>query len=37
MTGIRGRDVGPLPAPYDELVRRHVAVAELTVAAALDG
>jgi alpha-galactosidase len=35
--GIRGRDVAPLPAPYGELVRRHAAVAELTVAAALDG
>ncbi len=36
-TGIRGRDVAPLPAPYAELVRRHVAVAELTVSAALSG
>ena len=35
--GIRGRDVAPLPPPYAELVRRHVAVSELTVAAALDG
>jgi alpha-galactosidase len=35
--GIRGRDVAPLPSPYDELVRRHVAVAELTVSAAIDG
>jgi galacturan 1,4-alpha-galacturonidase len=35
--GIRGRDVAPLPPPYAELVRRHVAVAECTVAAALDG
>ncbi len=35
--GVRGRDVAPLPPPYAELVRRHVAVAELTVAAALDG
>jgi alpha-galactosidase/6-phospho-beta-glucosidase family protein len=35
--GIRGRDVAPLPPPYAELVRRHVAVQELTVAAALDG
>ncbi len=35
--GIRGRDVAPLPAPYAELVRRHVAVAEYTVAAALRG
>jgi alpha-galactosidase len=35
--GIRGRDVAPLPSPYAELVRRHVAVQEMTVAAALDG
>jgi len=35
--GIRGRDVVSLPAPYDELVRRHVAVGEMTVAAALSG
>jgi alpha-galactosidase len=35
--GIRGRDVAPLPPPYDELVRRHVAVAEMTVAAAVEG
>lgn len=35
--GIRGRDVAPLPPPYAELVRRHVAVGELTVAAALEG
>lgn len=35
--GIRGRDVAPLPAPYAELVRRHVAVAEMTVAAAISG
>jgi len=35
--GIRGRDVALLPQPYDELVRRHVAVAELTVAAAVGG
>ncbi len=35
--GIRGRDVAPLPPPYAELVRRHVAVQELTVAAALAG
>ena len=35
--GIRGRDVAPLPAAYAELVRRHVAVAEMTVAAAIDG
>ncbi len=35
--GIRGRDVAPLPPPYAELVRRHAAVAELTVEAALEG
>jgi alpha-galactosidase len=35
--GVRGRDVAPLPAPYAELVRRHVAVAEMTVAAAIGG
>jgi alpha-galactosidase len=35
--GIRGRDVAPLPPPYHELVRRHVAVGELTVTAALTG
>jgi alpha-galactosidase len=35
--GIRGRDVAPLPQPYAELVRRHVAVGEMTVAAALEG
>jgi alpha-galactosidase len=35
--GIRGRDVAPLPAPFAELVRRHVAVGEMTVAAALEG
>jgi alpha-galactosidase len=35
--GIRGRDVAPLPGPYAELVRRHVAVGELTVAAAVGG
>jgi alpha-galactosidase len=35
--GVRGRDVAPLPPPYAELVRRHVAVGELTVAAALEG
>jgi alpha-galactosidase/6-phospho-beta-glucosidase family protein len=29
--------VAPLPTPYDELVRRHVAVGELTVEAALEG
>jgi alpha-galactosidase len=35
--GIRGRDTAVLPPPYAELVRRHVAVAELTVAAAVEG
>ncbi|MHB1518125.1 MAG: family 4 glycosyl hydrolase [Acidimicrobiales bacterium] len=35
-SGIRGRDVAPLPAPFAELVRRHVAVQELTVTAALE-
>jgi len=35
--GIRGRDVAPLPAPFAELVRRHAAVTELTVAAAVEG
>jgi alpha-galactosidase len=35
--GIRGRDVAPLPPPYAELVRRHVAVQEMTVTAALAG
>ncbi len=35
--GIRGRDVAPLPPPYAELVRRHVAVTEYTVAAAIRG
>jgi alpha-galactosidase len=35
--GVRGRDIAPLPAPYDELVRRHVAVAEMTVSAAVAG
>ena len=35
--GIRGRDVAPLPPPYAELVRRHAEVAELTVAAAIEG
>ena len=35
--GIRGRDVSVLPAPYDEIVRRHVATQELTVEAALQG
>jgi len=35
--GIRGRDVAPLPAPFAELVRRHAAVTELTLDAALSG
>ena len=35
--GIRGRDRTALPAPYDEIVRRHVATQELTVEAALQG
>jgi alpha-galactosidase len=35
--GIRGRDQARLPAPYAEVVRRHVAVQELTVEAALTG
>ncbi|MGD0391441.1 MAG: hypothetical protein ABSC41_02235, partial [Acidimicrobiales bacterium] len=35
--GIRGRDVAPLPPPFAELVRRHVAVTDYTVAAALRG
>ncbi|MDA8356210.1 MAG: hypothetical protein M0Z95_07955 [Actinomycetota bacterium] len=35
--GIRGRDRVSLPAPFAELLRRHVAVQELTVRAALDG
>ncbi len=35
--GIRGRDRAALPAPYDEIVRRHVATQELTVEAALRG
>ncbi len=36
-TGIRGRDVALLPPFFAELVRRHVEVQELTVAAALMG
>ncbi len=36
-SGIRGRDVSVLPAPYDEIVRRHTATQELTVEAALKG
>jgi len=35
--GIRGRDRGVLPHPYDEIVRRQVATQELTVEAALRG
>ncbi len=35
--GIRGRDVAPAPAPFAELLRRHVAVQELTVEAGLTG
>ena len=35
--GIRGRERGVLPHPYDEIVRRHVATQELTVEAALRG
>lgn len=35
--GVRGRDVAKLPPFYAELVRRHVAVQELTVDAALSG
>ena len=35
--GIRGRDVVELPSPYDEIVRRHTATQELTIAAALSG
>jgi alpha-galactosidase len=35
--GIRGRDRARLPAPYVEVLRRHVAVQELTVEAALSG
>lgn len=36
-SGITGRDTAVLPAPVAELVRRHVAVQELTVEAALSG
>ena len=32
-----GRDEARLPAPYAEVVRRHVAVQEMTVEAALTG
>jgi alpha-galactosidase/6-phospho-beta-glucosidase family protein len=35
--GIRGRDAAVAPTPFAELVRRHVAVQELTVEAALTG
>jgi alpha-galactosidase len=35
--GIRGRDAAVLPAPFAELLRRHAAVTELTLAAALSG
>ena len=34
--GVRGRDVARLPRPYAELLRRHVSVAEMTVAAAIE-
>lgn len=34
--GVRGREEMTLPAPYAELVRRHVAVQELTVEAAMN-
>jgi alpha-galactosidase len=36
-SGIRGRDRAHLPAPLAELLRRHTAVHELTVSAALSG
>jgi alpha-galactosidase/6-phospho-beta-glucosidase family protein len=36
-SGIRGRDVARAPAPFAEIVRRHVAVQEMTVEAALRG
>jgi alpha-galactosidase/6-phospho-beta-glucosidase family protein len=35
--GIRGRDQAQAPAPYTEILRRHVAVQEMTVEAALSG
>ncbi len=35
--GVRGRDVARLPRPFAELLRRQVAVQEMTVAAALAG
>jgi len=36
-SGVRGRDVVTLPAPLGELVRRHIAVQELTVEAGVTG
>ena len=35
--GMRGRDAAPVPAPLAELLRRHVAVQEMTVQAAVTG
>jgi alpha-galactosidase len=35
--GMRGRDTARAPAPVAELLRRHVAVQEMTVEAALSG
>src|SRR5271166_170931 len=35
--GIRGRDAARAPAPFAEILRRHVAVQEMTVEAALRG
>jgi alpha-galactosidase len=35
--GLRGRDAVRVPAPLAELLRRHVAVQEMTVEAALTG
>ncbi len=35
--GVRGRDTARLPEPCAELLRRHVAVAEMAVAAAIGG
>lgn len=35
--GVRGRDRARLPGPFAELLRRHVAVQEMTVEAALTG
>jgi alpha-galactosidase/6-phospho-beta-glucosidase family protein len=34
---VRGRDAPRLPAPVAELLRRHVATQEITVAAAVSG